>query len=364
MMASSNPDMAPTGYWTDHYNTLDGPAKIAAREALYFCLGKGVEPIDFNLLAADTVRTLGFLARDPIVDVGCGGHLKYLSELQRRGHSHLIGVEPNTQQLGGAPFWQPLEPDSILENIIESGDQAQIDAFYEQFMPNLRFTNVNGINVIESDANYIPLPSRAAKVVSKLFSAYAIDEDKQEAAFEESARILASDGVMLVGLSGADNKSVMREQETEIANACSEIIEDQTGVRVEVEPAKPINAGLTLERGIKRLRPIYRHLWLYAHADTIVIDTPERARKWEASHGTTMDLYRVIKGSNTRPLTRAEYRLGYMAVVGKKLDEANIKPDGKGGRIEDQLRRGLILASNQYIEVVPRGFEYHDGTAA
>ncbi|MES2971225.1 MAG: class I SAM-dependent methyltransferase [Patescibacteria group bacterium] len=359
-MTADSYNTTPDGYWSGHYNTLDGPAKVAAREALYFCLGNGIEPIDFNLLAADTVRTLGILARDPIVDVGCGGRLKYLHELQRRGHTHLIGVEPNTQQLGGAPFWQPLEPSSILENIIKVGDQAQIDAFYEQFRRNLRFTNVKGIKVIESDANYIPLPTGAAKVVSKLFSAYAIDEDKQQAAFEESARILAPDGIMLVGLSNADNKSTMREQESKIAEACSMIIEDQTGERVEVKPPTPINAGLTLERGIKRLRRIYRHLWLYAHADTIVIDTPDRALKWEASHDTTMDLYRVVEGSNTRPLTRAEYRLGYMAVVGKKLDEAGIQPDGKGGRIEDQLRRGLILASNQYIEVVPRGFEYHD----
>lgn len=327
-------------YWSRHYGE-DGASKVDARRVLNYCLGDGQETVDFDELTADTLRSAGIGRGATIVDVGCGGKLNFLQLMLQSGHvGELIGIEPNTAQIHGYPFWQPKdsEPASDIKTV--------------KFGP---------ITLIESDANYLPRPDQSVDALTLLFSGYHIAKNKQEAAFNEMKRVLKVSekaGIMAVALSHDGNKAGIRRQESAIAKWLSEKL------KTEVKPPTPINAGLTTEEGLERVQNVFPNgnVWLYEHFAKITINTPGRFSRLLAAHRTTADLYRVVnKNDKTGRALSAEeissvYKEGLLAVVGDDVQIDRLHSDGRGARWQDDLKQGLIVASEREL-ILPPGYQ-------
>jgi hypothetical protein len=339
--SEANPD-----YWRPHYDDEAGPLKVMLRRALNFCLAPGETTLDFDKFTIDTIRRVGIPETAPIYDVGCGGELRFLRSLTGSGHAGpLVGFEPNTAQISAAT-WEPGEPDPRLEALLSSGDTEGIDAFFERFQSNIpRYAKLGRITLIETIANYLPVPSKSAGATTSMFAAYAIPKEKQPAAFREMARTVADDGIQPTALSHDGNKSGIRTEEEQIGKALTKITGEP------VENPTPIKAGLSTEGGLELMADIWPYVYVFENRRKICINTPLRAMAYRLAHYTTSDLYMVGKGDHRRPATSKEYAEALEEIVGKKIAQAGIKDDGTGGVITDVLRQGLIVGARRELDL-------------
>lgn len=334
-------------YWMSHYNDSDGPLKVSLRRNLNSCLAPGQTVLDVDQFAIDAIRKAGIDDSRPIYDVGCGGEYRLLRLLAVSGHKgSLKGFEPNTAQISGAT-WEPGEPDPELESLLLSGDSTRVDTFFERFRTYdpPRHARMGAITLIETVANYLPVPTKSSGATASMFAAYAIPKEKQPAAFREMARTVDDDGINPVFLSHDGNKAGIRREEFLIGK----VLEEITGEPVQTP--RPINAGLTTEAGVELMADIWPYLYLYEHEGTIYINTAVRAKAYEAAHYTTSDLYIVGQGNDSRPVTIGEYSEAFEEVVGREFKLAGINEAGTGGAITDDLKQGLIIGSRRELEL-------------
>ncbi len=333
-------------YWRQQYGDLDGPDKIAARRELNYCLDEGVSPIDFDQLAYKSLKAVGVGERATILDIGCSFPFYLEAWKMARHKGHLIGVDPNSEQFNGLPFWQPLGKDREYERIRQEGDPEKLSAFYER-IGKLHTGSISGIELISAPADFIPLSDNEADVVSWMFSAYAIAKEKQEASFEEAYRVQKEDGIHVIATSAGNNKEGIRENEAKIAAALTE----QTGVEF-LKPI-PINAGFTSEDAVERMAKDFNHVWVFPHRQKMVFDSPRRHRALLKAYMSFRDGY-LARHDHAQIPTTTEFEMGLMAVVGTQIAEAYID---NHGRIEDTLAQDLVFASDRVLKNVPKIFK-------
>ncbi|CAA9563290.1 MAG: hypothetical protein AVDCRST_MAG86-955 [uncultured Truepera sp.] len=108
------------------------------------------------------VEVLKFRPSDRVLDLGCGWG-RHLAELQRRGHTELVGVDVQ----GG--FLEPLEGVELLErDAAELGFATDFDAVYCAF------------NALFSDADTAPQVLRAVSEALKPEGRFLLDTTNRE----------------------------------------------------------------------------------------------------------------------------------------------------------------------------------------
>lgn len=335
-------------YWRLQYDTSKGPARVAARRALNYCLEPGAPIVDFDIESVDILIQMGVQLSntpekpaDALLDVGCS-FPAYSKEWIRRGHQgKLYGLDPNTEQFNGLPYWEPLDSYRSRELTLKPGDLEKLNSYYRD-KGGVPHRALGRITLIKSDANYIPLPDGTVRVVSNRFSAYHIASDKQAAAFREMKRVQDERGIQEVATSMADNKMRVRELESQTAATISE----RTGVAF--NPPIPTNAGFTSEKATERMTQDYKHVWVRRHRARLVFDTKERFSALARSFGSFRESYHAVDDPLITP-TKREFQIGFMAVVGVEF--------AREGKIEDILGQDMFYGADYLLPNVPEHLE-------
>lgn len=324
--------------WSRHYDTPEGPRKVAARRAVYDCLEEGVEAVNFEIEVITALGMAGLRDTATIVDVGCS-YPSFLELWQITGHKgRLIGIEPNTEQFNGLPFWQPLGADSG-----ELKEEDRFKAFFKRHggAENLGMPNVE---LFEAHANYIPLPNESADLVSFMFSFYHVPKEKQPTAIDEAKRVLVSQsgdevtGVFALATSGNHNKEGIRENETKIAAVLSELM------GMEIQPPEPLNSGFTSEDAEELLTKKFQYVAEFEHKARIVFDTPFHKAVLLNAYHSLHDKYRHKSGITPDKRT---FELATQNVVGEQLLAASIH----GASVEDKLHQSLFIAGHSPLRL-------------
>lgn len=327
--------------WSEHYDEADGPAKVAARRAVYDCLEPGVEPVNFEIEVIDALHHAGFSNTATVVDIGCS-YPSFLEMWKLSGHfGELIGIEPNTKQFNGLPFWQPHGADATLAALKFQGDQEKLDAFYKLNAGDSA-TELEGIDLFEADANFIPLPDGTVDLASFMFSFYHVPKDKQAPALEEVRRVLRAGkdgaGILALATSGEDNKEVARQDELRIGKLLSLIM------KTTVTPPEPLNSGFTSEDATLLLPKMFRYAYVYEYKTKIVINDRSSMHIYLNSHRSLLDKYRDKE--NKMP-EHFYFEKVLASVVGSKIED-DIMDNGK---FEDTLSQALFFASDEPINL-------------
>lgn len=327
--------------WSEHYDEADGPAKVAARRAVYDCLEPGIEPVNFEVEVIDALHYAGFSDTATVLDIGCS-YPSFLELWQLCGHrGRLIGIEPNSKQFNGLPFWQPQATDPNPAVLKSDGYKDKFGAFYK-LNEGDSAKELEGVELFEADANYIPLPDGTVDLASFMFSFYHVPKAKQGLALEEARRVLRASnhgaGILALATSGGDNKEAARKDEERIASLLSVVMKSS------ITPPEPLNSGFTSEDATVVLPEIFRHVYVFEHRAKIVINDSNSTHTYLNSHRSLRDKYRD-ENECMPPLVLFEKVLD--AVVAARVEDAIIE----NGRFEDRLSQALFFASDETINL-------------
>ena len=316
-----------------------------------------VKPVDFDLELVNTLGHIGLSETATIVDIGCG-YGDTLDMWELTGHKgRLIGIEPNSEQFNGRPFWQPLATDEELEALKKAGNQSKINEYYVLHQGR-RGSQFGRIELFEANANFLPLPDGTVDLVTFMFSFYHILEEKQDAALDEAKRVLRQPtpgqgsngdeeiaGILALATSGDNNKEGIRRNEAKIAAELSKLME------TEIEPPDPLNSGFTTEDAENILPTKFKHVSVFKHDEEhtgakIVIKTKIQKDILFNGYRTLRDQYKHSSGMI--PSERM-FEIALQKVVGKQIVEA----EALGNYVEDQISQALFIASDQPLKRLP-----------
>lgn len=323
----------PSG-WTPQYQSPEGRARIESRRLVYDCIREGEELFDYD---GEVIRALGHMAigkQATLVDIGCG-YPAFMERLVLEGYAeeNMIGIEPNSDQFVGLPFWQPLAADPILQELKRRGDYDALQKFY-RLQAGTATVRPGGIRLIQGSADFVPLPDNSVDVVGFMSSLYAVDEAKQPGALAEAQRIQKDTGLTVVTTSGEDNKRGIRENEPRIAQLLSAI----TGREIFAPPK--VNAGFTSEKAAAILPRYYRHVYAYHHSQDLVFDDSYDVSILLNSYRSLYGMYVDAQGQG---VDKHLFETALLATLG---DAINAVLDA-GLPIVDHSLRSIFIASQQ-----------------
>lgn len=341
---SENPGFRDMGVtkrldWDEHYQTPAGPSKIEARKAVYLCLEQGVEPVDFEAEAINALDHSKLDGLATIVDVGCS-YPSFLQLWKLCGHrGRLIGIEPNTAQFNGLPFWQPLDKDPVLESLIKNRDIQKIQEYYRLNDGGKRDPELDGIDLYQATADLLPLEGDSADVVTSMFMFYHIPKEKQADSILEVRRILKPEtGVFVLATSGNQNKGGMRKNETKIAQALTTLMGE------EFVPPPPLSSGFTSEDALEVLPKYFPYVYAFEHNEKIVINDEFRVQILLNSYRSLRDTYLSERGEIPE---EDVFERALASVLGEQV-EAVLRDKA---RIEDKLSQALFMASDEAMDL-------------
>lgn len=347
--------------WGTNYDTAEGKNKIAARQAVYWCLEPGVQPPDYDLEIIAGLQHAELSPLSTIVDIGCsfpGGFLKLcgLTGLRAR----LIGIDPYAKQFSGLPYLEPQGSREEFQALLCEGDDARLAQFFKQ-VGEPAADEFKNITLYQAGADFIPLPDCSVDAVTTIFSGYHAFQNHE--ALAEVKRILKRPspmgakteraGIHADANSGNENKEGMIEDEGRVAEVLSVI----TGCKI--SPPPPLQAGFTSEDTLETFPGMYRHVYVKRIEQEIVFNVGREIVL--SAHRTYRDSYMVEDSSlpekyrdvsyDDKPVVNERtFERALETVVSGQIDDA----EEAGEVITDKVRRTIIFASDDEIDL-PRG---------
>jgi SAM-dependent methyltransferase len=336
-------DKRQSGYWNEHYNTPEGKKKVDSRQDVYtYCIEAGERTPDYDLEVISAAEYTGLEDDELIVDIGCS-FPRFLELCKYTGHKRLIGIEPNTAQFNGAPYWEPKGPQKEYVELLEAGDELKLADFFQRFEEEPNKGDYEGIELFKADANFIPVPSQSASLATAMFSWYHIAPEKQLEALDEVKRILKTGGIFALVTSGNENKEGMHKDQDRIAQVASYILKQ------DVQPPPPLHLGFTTEKAFQSLPLKFKYLYVkFFEKPDIVVDDEAKKSIILRAHRTQFDQFRNPQGE---PVSEALLEAALQTVVSGQIDDQIVL--GKAYR--DKMRRAIFFASDRQLNL-PKEF--------
>jgi hypothetical protein len=352
VMSNPNPEVWNRGElshltWNQHYNDPLGSEKVEQRRAVYDCLRPGEHPVNFERELRAAAVHAGLDAGASIVDVGCSFPW-FLLSWQGSGHTgRLVGIEPNTAQFNGLPYWEPKDGQHDPKSLLDGMPPDALELFFSQI--EVENDALPGIHLFKSDANFIPATSGSVDLLSFMFSFYHVRKDRQLPAIIEARRVLRKDtsrqdalgrvsGMFALATSGNQNKRGIRENEIRIAAMLSELYGE------EVTPPEPLNSGFTTEDARTVLPPSFRYVYEYLHETEMFIDSDDDVAVVIKAYKTLRDKYRKTSGEFPDKLT-------FSLVLRECVELEMFERIDKGSETVDHISQSLFLASDRELDL-------------
>ncbi|MDL2341990.1 MAG: class I SAM-dependent methyltransferase [Patescibacteria group bacterium] len=318
--------------WRGQYNTVSGPEKIEARQRVYWLAVEtdetvdGLKRVDLELETLIALQQAGVSNKATIVDIGCSfPNFLQLWKLHNH-HGRLIGIEPNSKQLGSLAFWQPSEAGA--------GDKESY-----VLKPGVTKKGFEGIELYEAWADSLPLSSGEADVTTMMFMMYHVPKDLQLKALQEAKRIQKPQhGIFALATRGKNNKAELRQVETAISEELSRL----RGETVVAPP--PVNSGFTSENAAVILPEVYEYVYAYQHRADLVMNSPVGAAIINRAVWSLLDKYVTIDG---QPPTEEQFSSAVMHVLRRRFLAAS------AGQValKDVLDESLFVASDSPLDL-------------
>lgn len=329
--------------WEKIYGSTHSVSDIAARQVLYWRLLRPPEQApDYNFEVISGLQQAGVPETATIVDIGCADE-DFLLQWQLTGHTgKLIGIEPNTIQFNGLPYWQLLEPSQGSQErkyALNAGSGRQLP----------------GIDLYEGAADFLPLADGSVDVTVTNFSGYHAFQNQR--GLWEVARVLrpAGTGTDRAGIhvdtgSGNENKGYMIGQEQKIARWLTHKL------GVEVAPPPPLQAGFTSENVVEVFPRLFRFVYVKLIRQELVLTIDPEAvadahRTYRPSYSVKSDMladtFRDQDHEDRLVVGRELFEIALDEVVMRELEEARLQ----NREVTDQVRRHISFSSNEEIDL-------------
>lgn len=258
---------------------------------------------------------------------------------------HLIGIDPNSSQFNGLPYWQPLKSNPTLAVLKSAESWIELEKSLKA---------EDGITLFEARADTVPLPDHFADAVTTVFSGYHAFRNPE--ALPQIKRILKTSetthraGIHADATSGRENKERMIDDESRIAKVLSIIM------RQVILPPPPLQAGFTAEDTLEIFPQFYQHVYV-KHIKQEIIFNLKREVILNA-HRTYRDSYQPKSGHLSEKSRDKKYTDRHVIkeeiferaleiVVGGQIDDA----EEAGELVTDKVRRMVTFASDEEIDL-------------
>jgi ubiquinone/menaquinone biosynthesis C-methylase UbiE len=285
-----------------------------------------------------TIGSLALRGDETVVDIGAAdGSLLQRMQVEFGHHGRLIGVEPNFSQVESTPIWKPLDKDMVVRGLNGAVSKLKgLDStpkFMEELAANLSRDASDNIELLEGDANHIPLPDTSADVLLAMFMLYHVPTHKQHAALDEFKRVLRPDGVFVMATSDGDNKRGHR------------FLEDMLAQRMGILKPKEMNSGFTTEKAVDVVPNHFRHTYVFSQLTRMVIDSPYKAMCYLNSLRSLRDQF--------QPIPLEEDFEAHLQMVVAPILARSLRLNGA---FIDQISRSVIIGSDRILKLDPSVF--------
>lgn len=354
--------------WGTNYDTADGKAKIAARQAVYWCLADNIKPPDYDLEVIQGFEHAGIEPNATLLDIGSSKpSFHKLCKMTGTG-GKLISIDPYEKQFGGLTFYEPQGGREEFEALLKDGDATKIANFLKEIR-GTEHGEYEGITLIKAGADFIPVEDGSVDGATTIFSGYhafknpgALYEIKRKLRVPSGVgRTAIRAGIHADTTSGNENKETSIEKEGEVAFYLSRLLGRK------ILPPPPLQAGFTAERTLEVFPTIYNKVYVKRIEQEIIFNGSKiiimRAimtyrDSFIPQSGTLPDKFRDLDFTDKPVIRKDIFNKAVEVVVGGQIEDA----EEAGVLITDKVRRIITFSSDQEINL-PTGKDGYEQIA-
>lgn len=355
--------------WGINYDTVEGKNKIAIRQAVYWCLAKGIEPPDYDSEIIKGFEYAGLNNNSTLLDVGSSKPSFHKLCILTGMGAKLISMDPYEKQFNGLTYYEPQGSKAEFSALLNEGDDSKIERFLRE-IEGKTDDEFEGITLIKAGSDFIPVKDGTIDGATTIFSGYHAFVNR-EAIYEIKRKLRIASGIGISAVragihadatSENENKETSIQKEGEVALYLS----DELGQKI--LPPPPLQAGFTAEDTLEVFPNIYNNVYVRRINQEIIFSTANKPiilgaiktyrDSFTPVSGKLQDKYRDLTYKNKPVISEDIFNEAVDEIFSKQIDDA----EKRGTPITDKVRRIITFSSDDEIDL-PKGKDGYEKIA-